>query len=112
MRLGMLNCCGIKEMAGISEHRTPDQALRVFLQLNYDQLGHQEQLTGAFFIFSQAGSRSHYGDKLAAYIEEHKLGEVVVVGRKRNPNSGNMVKMFVWMPDVNALKAWAKEHRS
>lgn len=58
-----------------------------------------------FVIFTDINKRT-YGSRLAAYIVEHKLGDVIETGQHKNPNSRNMVRVWVWTLDHRALKLW------
>jgi hypothetical protein len=53
------------------------------------------------------------GEKIKAYIEEHKLGLVTQSPRASNVNHSGRGKehsMFIWNPDRLNLAKWAKEH--
>lgn len=66
-----------------------------------------------YAIFSQAGigrgQGARYGTNLAAYITRNKLGKVISTGTSINPNSGNLLKVFVWTVDHKALEKWAEK---
>lgn len=93
-----LNCCGIKEINGITYTRDVTRIL--------DELRAQMMLTTrscAFFIFSDNYRSSPYGDALASYIQAEGLGTVRTSNQKINPNSNNYVKVYVW--EINQ-EAW------
>ncbi len=58
----------------------------------------------AFVVFSDRSGRGRSGPALAAFIKRHKLGTVVSTRSKKNPNSGNMITIWVWGVDAAALK--------
>lgn len=108
----ILNCCGINELALISQNRTVKDILTTALvqnqEYNYitNTYGRRTlKKSYRFLLFSQAGSRSKYGDRLAAYITEHKLGKVAVCGEGINPNTRRKIKAFMWTVDFDALEA-------
>jgi hypothetical protein len=55
-----------------------------------------------------------YGQMFAKFIQDNKLGSLVTTeNHELNPNSGSLVKVWVWGIDHDALKAWyAKENPS
>ena len=67
-----------------------------------------------YAVFTQAGKNATYGKKFAALIRREKLGEVVQATTKtvKNPNSGNILKAWVWTVNYPALKKWAVKYVS
>jgi hypothetical protein len=71
-----------------------------------------------FAIFSEAihpvyhgegrkGWPYQYGQMFAKFIEKNKLGSLTTTdNHELNPNSGSLVKVWVWGIDHDALKAW------
>jgi hypothetical protein len=74
-----------------------------------------------FAIFSEAihpvyhgegrkGWAYQYGRMFAKFIQDNKLGSLVTTeNHELNPNSGSLVKVWVWGIDHDALKAWYKK---
>lgn len=62
-----------------------------------------------YAVFTQAGSRKSYGRNFAALIKKENLGEVVQATTKtvKNPNSGNILKAWLWTVNYPNLKKWA-----
>ena len=61
----------------------------------------------AFYVFTGVTSHdSVYGQRLADYILKNKLGTIVTSVSKRNPNSGNMIQIWTWGVDKEALIKW------
>ena len=126
-------CCGIKEISGLSNHRTPELALKDFVAQVYrsgNARGGWQPGIGTgdltktilpkivaftprfrYAIFSQAGVQAKYGVTFAKFIEDNKLGKVVRADSKfhKNPNSGNMLTAWIWTLDEKAIDAWLKE---
>lgn len=104
MEINSLSCCGIDEMANIVDNDRDPQ----FSVATYARNG-----GGAFALFSSItngrGEAKSAGKQLADYIEKNKLGTVVRVGRSRNPNTDNMLTMWVWTVDQKALAAWKRK---
>jgi hypothetical protein len=96
MEINDLECCAVSELAWIST-LTPTDVIDSILGEFSDC-----DFPGAF-IFTQAG-RGTYGDRLADHIRKHKLGKVVVVPTFRNPNTGNSIKLFVWIIDLRRMR--------
>lgn len=106
-----MQCCGLREIDGLKDDRTPAMAMEEFAKEHYlirntwdNRL--RDHKNFRFVIFSQAGASSTYGDAFAAYIREKELGEVVETGRHTNPNSGNILKAFIWTVDHVRVKSW------
>lgn len=59
----------------------------------------QEQ---AFMIFSDAVENGN-GKALASYITKNKLGTITATRGRRNPNSNNIIKVWVWSINRKAL---------
>lgn len=110
-----INCCGIREISGLSCHKGPMAAMRSFCNIypnapkSYHNPYPSDQSRFRYAIFSQA-SNSKYGDKFATYIRNQKLGDVIeTAGKHVNPNSGHVLKVFVWTVDHDAVKLWMKK---
>jgi hypothetical protein len=67
--------------------------------------------TWRYAVFTQAGTRKTYGKKFAALIKKENLGEVVQATTKsvKNPNSGNVLKAWIWTVNHRNLRAWAQK---
>lgn len=98
-----LACCGISELVGADYERPIDFLHAVFRPTTR---GHRNQ---AYIIFS---STTPNGDRIAEYIVKHKLGELVGLKPKRNPNSGNKLKAWLWSPNRAAKTKGLKGRRS
>ena len=116
MRLRGVSCCGVREINGVSEHRTGPAVLRQFAAYIYGASDYMRPYAGSarfrFAFFTQAyrpsGIRptTGYGERLAACIRHLNVGNVIETEEAINPNSGNNLKMWVWQVDHDALKAW------
>lgn len=64
-----------------------------------------------YAVFTQAGTGATYGRKFAALIKKENLGEVVQATTKTvtNPNSGNVLKAWLWTVNHKNLRAWAQK---
>lgn len=101
-----IRCCGILELDRVSE-TTPEDAIEVVAQ-DFEDSGETPYL---FFsdVHGNKG-REESGWALAKYITKHKLGTVKSVSPAKgikNPNSGNMLFMWVWMPNYKKLSKMA-----
>lgn len=98
------SCCGIREIYGIG-NKTPELIL---YSLGY-YLDQGEGISGAHYLFSDntgAQDGVHYGEVFRDYIINHELGTVLETPFKHNPNSGNMLKAFLWTIDQPAFDRW------
>ena len=97
MSLGSLTCCGVREYHGI--RCTPQKIVEeVFDELLVDD----DKF--AFVLFTDIRDTKR-GLKLARFINQHNLGEVVSSRKKVNPNTDNPLKMWTWTPNQRSLKA-------
>ena len=97
MSLGSLTCCGVREYHGI--RHTPQKIVEeVFDELLVDD----DKF--AFVLFTDIRDTKR-GLKLARFINQHNLGQVVSSRKKVNPNTANPLKMWTWTPNQRSLKA-------
>jgi hypothetical protein len=94
-----LACCGVRELADIRASIFPENAL--------EALDHTKT---AFVVFTDVAPYE-YGVSLAAYIRKRKLGTVVTMIPKKNPNSGNRLKVWLWSIDQKKWAAWKRANR-
>lgn len=97
--LELSGCCGLREITYLADHaRDPEDAARAFAaDVEYDK-------NFRYAIFTQAGVRSTYGVKFAAFILANGLGEVVETGWNTNPNTGSRLKVWVWTVNHRKLQ--------
>ena len=94
-----IRCCGILELDRVSEHR-PDEI--------FQAVAYPDEEAPYLFFSDTAGNRAskESGWALAKHIAKHKLGSVKLVSPPKgvkNPNSGNILYMWVWMPNYKAV---------
>lgn len=115
-------CCAVNELHGLEGSEDIPKDLIGHLITDYYAPAYVDDWTGqnveerftfpAFFIFTQASDGdSEYGEELKELIAEKKLGEVVQIGPRKNPNSGNKVIIYTWAIDPDALEAWVQANR-
>jgi len=93
-------CCGIKELDGVE---TSAGAKETVLGAAEDWFNDDDN-QGAFIYFST--TQGDKGQNLAKYIKAESLGVVRKTSAKKNPNTGNMLTMWVWEVDKTALRVW------
>lgn len=92
-------CCGCVELNGVS-YTSASQ----FIRANKEAV-----LRRAHAIFTDTTDNRegiNSGWKVAAEIEKHKLGDVVISRAARNPNSGRSVVVWTWTPVKAKLRAY------
>lgn len=105
MEIVDLNCCGLKELSGISGFRDPSAVIWAL----FDYYGSDnDKIHQGGYIFSEAGA-GRYGRKLAAFITTNNLGTVTAAPAFRNPNSGNFVRTFVWAVNKKTFPSFFRE---
>jgi len=109
-----IDCCGIREISGLSYHRGPRTAMKAFCSVYPESKSPNNPYSSndsafRYAVFSQI-NQAKYGERFAAYIRDNKLGDVIeTTGKHVNPNSGNVLKVFVWTVDHTAVKQWLKK---
>ena len=84
------NCCGLKEIDGISGY---DNETIISEVISYEQ---RESRTPPFYLFTGV-TKERYGQELAEYIVKRKLGKCVKTPSKLNPNSMNKITAWIWV---------------
>lgn len=107
MQISHLGCCGIREIQGLGQHKTPDAALKSFCTAVGLERGISNQRHRfAHILFSQAKKDKPYGEAFAAFVSARGLGTIVETNFKVNPNSSNPLKAFLWTPNLPGLRKW------
>lgn len=106
MDLRAMSCCGFKELSGLSYGHNGDPAAQM---RDFHARATRIGFNFGCVLFT-ATARAKYGRTFAAYITEHKLGELTVGHLALNPNTGHKVQGWIWAVDKPALAAWAKAH--
>lgn len=113
------SCCGLREIAELHTHRSPEDAMKDFYtktQLGEKLYSWSNAIGGTdnrfrFAVFTQATARAGYGRKFAQFIRDHALGDVIeTAGNHKNPNSGHVLKAWIWTVNHNAVTAWGQAH--
>lgn len=124
MAIRALDCCGIKELSGISRYTTPEDAFFQSCATLIPYQGIPTIPSCRFLIFSQANRSVEtnydtntsttlepptegYGYRMAQFIRDNNLGTVYdSIEVAQNPNSNNHLKMWVWEMDSDACRKW------
>lgn len=102
-----LDCCGLLEIAGLRGYSDMPTESQLFKDLWVLFRGCDYRF--AHVIFSDH-IKCARGDALERYIRKYKLGPVLSTKREKNRNSGNLVKAWIWTPDLPAFKEYVKAH--
>jgi len=94
-----IQCCGIKELRGIS-NRLPQDILNDIAEEWF------VDVPRAYMIFS-CESKYAAGRQLEKFIKHNNLGTVVRTKSKVNPNSGNLLSVWLWAVNNTAFKKWS-----
>ena len=90
LRTKYMSCCGIREVVGVDNYYT-NHSPESFVAYANANRGRSP-----FVLFSSVTDK---GLAVAKYIEEHKLGQIVSVGKRVNRNSGNRLQAWLWAPE-------------
>lgn len=109
------SCCGVNEFSGLERPlKTLKQYCKGLFHKEYDYFTGTEvcdpEYQHAFILITDRTERTR-GVDLVKYIKKHKLGYTVHTRAKKNPNSGNKIRAWLWSPDNRALRAWYKKHK-
>lgn len=103
---GLQGCCGINEMQGLSGFSVGEFRSMLAGMEDDGELNH-----GAFLIFSQATGRHlnrKYGEEFASFIRKHNLGTLASPPAKINPNSENLLKVWLWGPNMRGITTFLR----
>jgi hypothetical protein len=101
--------CGVYDLHGVRNF-DPDYSLSFFSELRRQFMYLQHEWTWpGVIVFSDAKTtrqrvRLTKGDKLAAFITENDLGTLTVQDWTKNPNTGNQIKVWMWVPNHQNLE--------
>ena len=99
-------CCGVYEI--YISGSSPKEVLRVVLYVRK-----VEKSIPPFYLFADIDDKrfiKHYGRDLAGYVKEHNLGTLVRTVARKNPNSGNYIRVWLWSVNNKSLSNYAKTH--
>lgn len=99
-----LDCCGVYEIHGIQQEGKTPKSIVKEIAVDY----FYENSRCAYYIFTCQSSKS-IGKRLAKFVESNGLGTVTTLTSKRNPNSGNMIKMWMWAVNMGGLNKYYTE---
>jgi hypothetical protein len=104
-----LRCCGIKEISRLAYYGSPTAAMRDLYKMLFVE-GNITSRRFRYCIFSEASvpsdSPASYGKKFCALITKCKMGSVLETQPTLNPNSGNLLKVYLWTVDFSQLERW------
>lgn len=106
-----MDCCGWKEITfarGVTKETTIRQVLYDLIISRVLDM-HFDKLRAGAILFTQAGSRSAYGRRLAKLITDNELGKVELLEKFINPNTGHVIQTFIWRPDTEKVLALARK---
>lgn len=120
-RMASAESCAVLQIHGLpdlaSNKTTPARAMIELLTRNGvaqwygDEFDFNEDIE-PFWLLTQGLYRTGEGwvDKFVKWLEREELGNVVIASARLNKNSYNKAKVYVYTPNVRALKRWAKRN--
>lgn len=114
MRVEQTMCCGIYEFEGFYNN-TPKQVITYIIKELKDEYWSETKPISKFppvIIFNDIikTNKLSGAEKLAKYIKKEKLGLLVCTPIRKNYNSGNKIKCWLWTLNKKNLKAWDKKN--
>lgn len=107
MDIRHMSCCGFRELSYIGGQTPEENMERICRHYAIHGRLTVEHLALSHAVFTATG-RAKYGRAFAAYITQHKLGDLVCSTLATNPNSGNKIQGWIWTLDREALVKWYK----
>lgn len=101
--IGSFISCGVTVLSGMSS--VPPQQI-VDKVLKERAPTDKKYTREAFVLFSDIDRSIACmtgGNALCRHIKENKLGDIVEMGPRMNPNTGNMIKVWIWSPPHESL---------
>lgn len=118
-----MGCCGLREITGLSLMRDrsvttlktdPKLAMSNVVATMLAPYPQERRIAKTISemnwidaVFTQANTTFPYGEDFRNYILDHRLGSVISNDFKRNPNSSNQIRTYVWTMDRSNLAKWA-----
>lgn len=94
--------CGVEQLYNLT---SPHDAV-IVVQNNLDWFEDEEgESPFAFLVFSDTVRRGR-GSALAKYIKSRGLGTVNASRPKKNPQTGNMIQVWIWSVNWAKIKAF------
>jgi len=107
MRIDIRNtgCCALRELEDICLWDSrPKRVVNDVCESRFE-----DEQDCAFYLFTDVAPYKH-GESLKVYIIENRLGSVMETKGKRNPNSSNNVRCYIWKVNNTKLKKWKHDH--
>jgi len=101
-----LKCCGVMELDGLHFFPDPKKAL---LDMHANLWAGNKYKRRVPFILFTGDVNRYYGQALAAFLVENRLGTVLASEERKNWTE-NTIRVWIWSPDYEKLEAWYKEH--
>ena len=105
MSLEELSCCGIREFDGLVT--SPQSNVKEMIKNWLNEKENGSPYT--FILFSDIHTTTR-GINTAKYIKNNKLGSIKETRKKRNPNTGNILKIWIWAINEKTTRQWAKQN--
>jgi len=93
--------CGVQELRGVSVYEPSVLIRRQIAPSRLNRLAH--------IVFSDSTRYNRpwtncSGSSFAQFIRDRNLGRVVRSTERRNPNSGNVIAVWIWTPNKVAVR--------
>jgi hypothetical protein len=95
------NSCGVYEFDGLTS------PISFFVQVKERYLQNGFFVSPfAFLVFSDNKTLPKIGESVAKIIKKEGLGDIVETKYRVNPNSGRMIRVWVWAPKFKAVRKY------
>lgn len=114
MRIHRTQSCGTYELHGIRGFVATPARSKQFIATFSRMCGEQARawLYPGIVLFSDAKTQTRHGtthgDRLAAYVRDKGLGIVTEGEWVNNPNTGNLIKYWMWHTNERAMERFLR----
>lgn len=95
-------CCGMDEI-----HDLAGPSKNIIVDVCKERDSNNEAKI-PFYLFTDALENNN-GSNLAKYIIKNKLGKIICTTARKNPNSSNYIRAWIWEVNNKTLAVWAKK---
>ena len=106
MTLHTLRCCGIQELCDVFGYEALPKERLLTICREFETISKSPR---AHILFTDTKNCKR-GDELAEFIFQKELGTIVTTTAEENPNTGRLVKLYIWSVNHDNLKKFCKDN--
>jgi len=98
-------CCGLQVIDDLE-----DTSPKILADICKEKFDGWKEYEHAYLIFTDDVCQKN-GERFARYLKKNKFGKVHSVPPRKNPNTGNYIKVWVWAPSERRLMDWYRVNK-